>query len=129
MTQIDFAHFNLKFDFVRVNKKLQKKFKCIENISVLLYGELTDKFKLDFETNKAQLNKDCVTLLNDYSVVKKLVSFQADKSTQLIDITLLKQMISQIDQRYNLAQILRKHGKVPMQDKFSLDDVFDISIM
>ena len=89
---------------------MQEKFECMDQIKTLLYGNIDNKFIVDPKTGKSHLNPDCIRNLNEFNTFKKMVGFCAQNNTNLIDVSLLKSLIQQVDLRVNILQLNRKHG-------------------
>jgi hypothetical protein len=81
---------------------MQNKFDCIDQVRVILYGEVKDKFIIDEKTGKSSLNPEVIRNLKEFNLLKKMVSLTADPISQQLDISLLKSYIEQIDLRYNI---------------------------
>jgi hypothetical protein len=101
-------------DFVQLNKMFQSKMNIQDKIRQLLFDNADpDKFITDPNSKSTKINPKYLKSINEFNVLKKLVSQCSDK-TRMVSIDLLTSLIDQVKLRCSMIGIQIKLGDLEL---------------
>mmetsp|Transcript_27176 Transcript_27176/g.41354 ORF Transcript_27176/g.41354 Transcript_27176/m.41354 type:complete len:422 (-) Transcript_27176:42-1307(-) len=115
-------------DISQFNKKMQLKFKLISEIYALLFVSDDEKFIYDKRRKRNVLNPKYLKRLDEFNRFKVLVISAAEPGTDLVDLSILKSFIEQVDLRIMILQVNMQQGRTHLPRGRKIEDVFLDSI-
>lgn len=118
-------------EFVKLNRRLQKKLDIQGKIHMVLFDNSDDdKFVEDPVTKKKKLHPRYLKGIKEFNQLKRLAANCSDK-TGLVDTNLLSSLLDQVNLRVQMLQIEIKSDELDLgkdEDELYLDSMYELGL-